>query len=350
MNQTPDSFKKILILQTAFIGDVILTTPLLRVCAEKFPTAQIHFITIPASRNTVETLPYIYKLWIYDKRGKDAGLANLIRFSRKLKKEKFDLALIPHRSLRSALLVYFARISRRIGFDTSSGSFLFSDKVKYSGEGHEINRNLKLFEPLNIEINEKQFPEIHPDETDRKIISDWLQQNGLGTLKPLVCMAPGSIWFTKRWIPEYWATLSERLTQQGYSVVFVGSSVDHPLIQNIIEMINSPVYNASGLFTVRQSAELIRRSILLISNDSAPTHIGVSVKTPVLTIFGSTVPTFGFYPCGENDRVAEIENLPCRPCTDHGREKCPLKHFKCMKDLYPDHVFEIAEEMIHEHH
>ncbi len=348
MNIRPEEIRKIVIVQTAFIGDVILTTPLIRVTAESFPGAEIHFITIPASRNTVETLPYISKLWIYDKRGEDAGPGKLFRFSGLLKQEKIDLALVPHRSLRSALLVYFAGIPKRIGFDRSSGSFLFTDKVKYPVQGHEIERNLKLLDNINIRPLSKELPEVFPDRADENEVSKWLESHSLVKDQPLICLAPGSIWFTKRWIPGYWARLADRLREKKFEVVFIGSSNDKPLIDDIIAELNCEVHNSAGLFTIRQSAELIRRSRLLISNDSAPTHIGVAVKTPVLTIYGSTVPEFGFFPYGDGDRFTGVEGLSCRPCTDHGRYRCPLKHFKCMHDLGPDRIFTMVLDMIHE--
>jgi len=344
------NFKKILIVQTAFIGDVILITPLIRVLAENYPKTEIHFMTIPASRNTVETLPYIDRLWIYDKRGTDAGLANLVKFGRTLKKEQFDLAIVPHRSLRSAFLVYLAGIPRRIGFDRSSGAFLFTDAVPYSAPVHEIERNFRLLNPLNIQISGRQLPDIHPDFSDREIISEWMINQGIDVSGNLVCLAPGSIWPTKRWPPDYWAKLTAKFKSEKWTVIFIGSKTDKTLINDIINMTESRVYDASGLFTIRQSADIIRRCRLLISNDSAPTHMGNAVRTPVLTIFGCTVPAFGFFPFGLNDRVAEVHGLSCRPCTDHGRNKCPLKHFKCMLDLTPDMVFDIAWKMIHERH
>lgn len=343
------TIKKVLIVQTAFIGDVILVTPLIRIVSEKFPNSEIHFLTIPASQNTVETLPYIKQLWIYDKRGSDAGLASLFRLAGKIRQEQFDLALVPHRSLRSAFLVFMARIPWRIGFDRSSGSFLFTDTVSYADPGHEIERNFRLLKPLNFVIPHRQLPDIQPDSNDRDVVNGWMTSQKLENGSDMVCMAPGSIWPTKRWPPQSWANLADRFKFEKWEVIFIGSEMDKPLISDIMNMTKMPVSDVSGQFTVRQSAEIIRRCRLLISNDSAPTHMGTAVRTPVLTIFGCTVPSFGFFPYGIHDRIAEVEGLSCRPCTDHGRKKCPLKHFKCMLDLSIETVFNMAWKMIHEH-
>jgi heptosyltransferase-2 len=342
-------FKKVLIIQTAFIGDVILVTPLIRIVSEKFPDSEIHFLTIPASQNTVETLPYINQLWIYDKHGSDAGLTSLIKLTGKLRHEHFDLALIPHRSLRSAFLVFLAGIRRRVGFDRSSGSFLFTDTVPYQDPGHEIERNFRLLKPLTVEIPDRQLPDLRPDSNDRDVITNWLISQQLDNQAEMICMAPGSIWPTKRWLPQYWASLAARFKSRKWEVIFIGSDMDRPLISYIANMAGIKISDASGQFTIRQSAEIIRRCRLLICNDSAPTHMGNAVRTPVLTIFGCTVPSFGFYPYGIHDRIAEVEGLPCRPCTDHGRKKCPLKHFKCMVDLSTETIFDLAWKMIHEH-
>ena len=343
-------YSKILILQTAFIGDVILATPLIRAVATGYPTSEIHFLTIPSSRNLVETLPTIRKLWIFDKRGKDKGFSGLLKLARQLRQEKFQLALVPHRSLRSASLVFLAGIPRRIGFDRSSGAFLFTDKVIYQHTLHEVERNLSLLEPLQLQPSENILPEIFPDDQDKLQVANWLKSCGIDESTPFITLAPGSVWYTKRWPAKYWAVLADLLSREKYKIILTGSAADTYLASEIIPASSIGIIDAFGLFTLRQSAELIRRSRLLVSNDSAPTHLGSAVKIPVLTLFGSTIPSFGFSPCSAGSRVAEIKNLDCRPCTDHGRMKCPLKHFKCMQDLTPALVFEIVQKMLHENY
>jgi heptosyltransferase-2 len=343
-------FNKILILQTAFIGDVVLTTPLIRAVHQLYPAAAIHFLTIPVSQNLVETLPYLKRLWIFDKRGRDNGISGLLKLARRLRKEKFQLALVPHRSLRSALLVFLAAIPRRIGFDRSSGAMFFTDRVLYSYEQHEVERNLCLLQPLSLQAKEKILPEIYPDSQDKELVNSWLISAGIDENTHFITLAAGSVWFTKRWPADYWVALADLLTRQNYKIVLIGSPEDKYLAAGIMSTSTTSIIDALGCFTLRQSAELIRRSCLLISNDSAPTHLGSAVRTPVLTIFGSTVPAFGFSPYGTGSQVAEIKNLPCRPCTDHGKSKCPLGHFKCMRDLTPAMVFEIVWKMLNENH
>jgi heptosyltransferase-2 len=130
-------------------------------------------------------------------------------------------------------------------------------------------------------------------------------------------------------------------------IVLIGGTEDKELVSLILSPDNGDIYDSMGELSIRQSAEIIRRARLLVTNDSAPTHMGVAVGTPVLTLYGSTAPVFGFYPYGKRNRILELPDLDCRPCTDHGKKKCPLGHFKCMLDLTPETVFKTVMEMLH---
>ncbi len=342
------NFSRILIVQTAFIGDVILVTPLIQRVAHLFPRAQLHFLTIPASRNLVETLPYLKRLWLFDKRGQDRGISGLWRLGTRLRAEQFDLVLVPHRSIRSALLAWLTRAPLRIGFDRSAGNFLFTHQVTYRQDRHEVERNLSLLTPLGIESPQKLFPEIVTTREDKQAVETWMRRSGLSDTFPLVVLAPASVWPTKRWPARYWGRLACQLLESGFQVALIGSKQDRFLLPQIRSICPEGLHSAMGELTLRQSAELIRRSQLLISNDSAPTHLGVAMRTPVLTIFGPTVPEFGFYPYGERDRVVQLENLDCRPCSIHGGKTCPREHFHCMIHLIPQIVFQQAKEILYE--
>jgi len=344
----PQSFRKILIVQTAFLGDVILTTPLLPALKVLFPEAQLHFVSTPAAQNILQNNSHLSRVWIYDKRGVQRGMSGLWKMAGKLRASNFDVAIVPHRSIRSALLVLLAKIPLRIGFNKSAGSFLFNRQVVYRQSEHEIERNLRLLESLGYTFGKRVLPEIFPDRADRERVSNWLNETLKSPEYPFIALAPGSVWNTKRWPAAYWSELADQLDQLGFRVVLVGSKQDKFLSEEIRATAESELLNAMGEFTLRQSAELIRRAALLICNDSAPTHIGVAVRTPVLTIFGPTVPAFGFYPYGEKDRVAELSGLTCRPCSIHGGARCPLGHFDCMLKLSPETVFRIAREMLNE--
>jgi heptosyltransferase-2 len=343
---------KILIVQTAFIGDVILTTPLVRAVSEFFKNSEIHFLTIPSSKNILENNPDIKKIIIYDKKNKDRGVINFFKFVGILKKEKYDIAIVPHRSLRSALLVFLSGIKRRIGFSRSAGWFLFSDRVKYLRDGrHEVKRNLNLLNPFNSIIaktdigidntanfDENKFrPEVFPTDEDKKNVDVYLQNL---FSKVIISIAPGSVWATKRWLKERFAEVAKKLIKENnFAVVLIGGKEDFNLCEEIISLSGCDMLNLSGKLTLRESAEVIKRSELLITNDSAPLHLASAIGTKTIAIFGPTVQKFGFFPYNANSKVIEMNNLHCRPCSIHGGNKCPIGTFECMKGITADKVY-----------
>jgi heptosyltransferase-2 len=157
----------------------------------------------------------------------------------------------------------------------------------------------------------------------------------------MVAIAPGSVWNTKRWIQEHFVGLIKILVDEGYSIAVVGGAEDASLCQEIERATgNERVLNAAGRLMLLQSAELLRRCKVVVSNDSAPMHLAGAVGTPVVAIFGATVPQFGFGPTGALDEVVETLGLPCRPCSIHGGDACPIGTFVCMKQITPGQVLE----------
>lgn len=338
--------RRVLIVQTAFIGDVILTLPLAQVAARIFGDATIDFLTIPTSKNIVETHRDISQLWIYDKRGKDRGWRNYLALAKQLRDQRYDLAIIPHRSMRSAALAWLARIPNRIGFHRSAGRMLLTDVLPYPYGIHEIERNLHLLKPFGVSPSLGELPSLNFSEKDVANVQNWLSSQQMTGKKPFIALAPGSVWATKRWLPEYFATLAERLHTSGFQPLLIGGPGDVATAETVIRAAKCDILNAVAKLSLRESAELISRCAMLITNDSAPMHMGVAVRTPVLAVFGPTVQKFGFYPVGKLDKVAEIEDLECRPCGRHGSDACPIGTFACMKTLLPERVFSLAQEIL----
>lgn len=333
--QTPE---KILVFQTAFIGDVVLTLPLVQVLHEYLPAARIDFVAVPAGASLLAHHPAIHEVIPYDKKGKDSGLAGVFGLSRVLRARGYDAALVPHRSLRSAAIVWLSRIPCRIGFDRSAGRFLLTEIVAYDKNVHEVHRDLALMKGLGIEPPEHVLPSLYPGDEDRRVV-DALIGSAFTVQKGLIGIAPGSVWNTKRWPKESFIALIQILIGEGFAIAMIGGQGDEQLCSEIQQAAGeSTVLNAAGKLTLLQSAELIRRCVLLVSNDSAPMHLAVSVRTPVVAIFGPTVPAFGFAPIGIHDQIVGHEGLSCRPCTMHGSRECPIKTFECMKLIIPRQV------------
>jgi heptosyltransferase-2 len=331
--------KKILIIQTAFLGDVVLCTPLIKATRKLFPNSFISFLLIPQTENVLENNPHLNDIIVYDKRGKDRGFKNFLKMVKNVKVRNFDLAIIPHRYLRSALLAYLAKIPQRIGFDKGIDSFLFTQKVTYKNKWHEVERNLSLLNYFNDETLDKA-PELFPSPQDFSYVQELLQGSGIEASDKMVVIAPGSIWMTKRWLPERFAEVSDLLIKEaGTKVIFLGSKDDEKLCIEIANLMKGKPIILAGKTSILQSAAIISQCKVILSNDSAPVHMASAMNKPVVAIFGSTIPEFGFAPYGESHIIIE-KKMECRPCGIHGKNKCPKKHFKCMTEITTQEVFE----------
>ncbi len=338
VKQLPDD-ARILVIQTAFPGDVILTLPLIQSIKKAFPNAQTDVVVTLLASGVLAHHPAIHEVHIYDKHGDDAGVGGFGRLVHVVKSRGYHLAFIPHRSVRSALIARLASIPARIGFDKSAGRIFFTDVVRYDPTVHETVRNLSLLDGFLAADRRDTVPALYPDETDRQRVGELLKLKGISTDRTLIGLAPGSVWPTKRWPEEYFTELINLLGDGGNPCVLVGGKDDAGLCDRIRQGSGSRhVVTMAGECTWLQSAALIQRCTVLISNDSAPMHLATAMRTPVVAIFGPTVPEFGFGPLNKNDVVVGIDDLSCRPCTIHGGRRCPIRTFACMKQIIPDRV------------
>lgn len=316
-----------LVIQTAFLGDVVLTTGLLTSLAERF--GPVDLVTTRAAAGLLEGHPAVRRVLVYDKRGADRGIGGLVRTARALRSAGYARAYLPHRSLRSAALALLARIPERIGFAGSPGALAYTRAVPRPAAGHEAERMLALAGPESGGAPARVA--LGLTARDRSEAEDWLAAHGVA--EPFVAMAPGSIWGTKRW-PGY-AELAARIPEP---MVIIGGPEDRALGETIAAAAPGRVQVAAGALSLRGSAALLERAQVLVTNDSAPLHLGSAVGIRTVAIFGPTIPGFGFGPRGEADRIVELTGLPCRPCSSHGPEVCPLGHHRCMRDLSVDVV------------
>ena len=342
-----DPVRKVLVLQTAFAGDVVLVTPLARGIKQTYPEAEIHFLVIPQTAVLLNNNPFITKVWIFDKKKQDRRFLALLPWMKKLRNEHFDVAVVPHRSFRSALLVRGAKIPRRIGFDKSAGSFLFTDIVSYPTDIHEVDRNFKLIRILGISAPAGS-PELFPGEAERNEATLFLKEAGIRPDQKMIAMAPGSIWPTKRWHPDGFTQVARRLwVEREIPTILIGGENDLELGNQIVLKAGEGTVNGIGKFSLLTSAELIRQCCAIVTNDSAPLHLGIAMGTSVVAIFGPTVPAFGFGPYGDGHTIIQKE-MDCRPCGIHGGTRCPKGHFNCMQEISGQDVFLALEEYLKE--
>jgi len=334
-----ESFNKILVIQTAFIGDAILTLPLIQVLKLNYPQSSIDVIVVPRTEEIFANHPAISNIIQYDKRVRDKGLKGFWQLRTKLSAQNYDLVIVPHRSLRSALLAWLLKPTLSIGFDRSAGHWLFKKIVHYNSSAHEIDRNLSLLNPLRLPAIATELPRLYPSNQDMQVVDLIINNYGLNLYKNILAIAPGTIWNTKRWPANGYAVVCEQIASENIAIVIVGGREDEVLCKEVMQIAQTKnVFSVAGKLSLLQSAELIRRCKVLISNDSAPMHLAVAVGTPVIAIFGATVPGFGFAPRRSSDVVVEKKGLKCRPCSIHGGNVCPIKTFECMLSITPEVV------------
>lgn len=320
-----------LIIQTSFLGDTVLTTPLIAALGGQ---GEVDVVVTPLGASLLQGNPAVRTLITYDKRGRDAGVRGLRRLARQLRGGNYDAVYLAQGSLRSAVLARAARIPRCIGFDSSAGRRLYTEHVHYRRDIHHAERLWRLAagDDAPSPAAEVLRPRLYPSQGDRESVETLLTE--LSGETPIVAIAPGSIWGTKRW--PHFAALAAQLDDVRFAVI--GSHEDTPLAETIAAVAPDRVLDATGRLSLLASAELIRRSAVLVANDSAPTHLASGVGTPTLTLFGPTVPDYGFGPLAPRSQALGVDDLPCRPCHPHGPRECPLGHFACMQTLEPSRV------------
>ena len=311
---------RFLIIQTAFIGDVILATPIIEKLNTSFSNSKIDFLIRKGNEGLLKDHPYIYKILIWDK--KRNKYKNLIKILRLIRREKYDYVINLQRFLSTGFITSFSKAKITIGFNKNPLSFLFTKSIthKIADNIHEIERNQNLIADIT---QDKTIvgPKLYPSEYDLKSVDKYQSQ-------PYVCIAPISVWFTKKLPAKEWIKLINKIKQKIY---LIGGEVDFEECNNIIrDCQHKNISNLCGKLSFLESAVLIKKADMNYVNDSAPMHIASAMNASTTAIFCSTVPYFGFGPLANNSKIIETkEELTCRPCGLHGLKECPKGHFRC---------------------
>lgn len=322
--------QKILIIQTAFIGDVVLATGLIEKLHRSFPDAQIDFLVRKGNESLLINHPYLHEVLIWDKKKKKTR--NLFKMLKRIRKNKYDKVINLQRFASTGILTAFSSANEKIGFNKNPLSFLFTKNVKHViGENkHEIERNNDLVKDFTDQVVEK--PRLYPAFSDESAVKVYKTFS-------YITISPASVWFTKQYPKEKWVEFINRLPDN-YTIYLLGSGPDRDFAEQIKNNSSHEwVINLCGKLSFLQSAALMKDAKMNYVNDSAPMHFASAVNAPVTAIYCSTLPSFGFGPLSDISFVAETEEeLSCRPCGLHGKKACPLGHFKC--------AFTIKEEQL----
>lgn len=330
--------QKFLVIQTAFIGDVVLATALIEKLHAHYPDAQIDFLVRKGNETLLTGHPFLHEVLIWDKRKNK--LRNLMQLIGRVRRAEYDTVINIQRFAATGLLTAFSNAKQTIGFDKNPFSFLFSKRIPHLvGNRHETERNQALIAAFTDDRPAK--PRLYPGQADEEKVK-------LYKTTPYITVSPASVWFTKQYPKEKWLSFLQQLPQTN-PVYLLGAPNDHALCEEL-KAAHPNAVNLSGTLGFLQSAALMKDAAMNYVNDSAPLHFASAVNAPVTAVYCSTVPAFGFGPLSDESHIVEIgQPLDCRPCGLHGYKACPRGHFNCAYKIedaqllrslphgYPDH-------------
>jgi heptosyltransferase-2 len=318
------SLKRILIIQTAFLGDVVLASPIWENLHRQFPDAQLDVVVKKGNESLLAKHPFLHQVYTFDKRQKIKNLWNL---GRQLRQQRYDLVINLQRFASSGVLTMLAKGKESRGFEKNPLSLFFSKRYEHELKGgwHEVDRNLQLI--ADLVTQPKKRPQLYPTLSDMERISSFQTQT-------YYCLAPTSVWFTKQAPKKIWLELIEKLASTEVKIYLLGAPADYAYLEAMRQAVPEvKVENLAGQLTLLQSAALMAKAQRNFVNDSGPLHLASATNAPVSAFFCSTVPEFGFGPLSDDSKIIEVNNLACRPCGLHGHKSCPKGHFQCGEGL-----------------
>ncbi len=314
-----------LIIQTAFIGDVILATPVVEKLRRFYPDAKIDVLIRKGNEGLLKNHPLINELLIWNK--KEQKIKNLLKIISTVRDRNYDTVINLHRFASSGFITMFSGARSKLGFNKNPLSFFYSKTIKHDlgSDMHEIERNLLLVEDLTDKNIVR--PALYPSADDYKKAAQY-------SVEKYLCIAPTSVWFTKQFPLNKWVEFLNKIPAV-YRVYLLGASSDKEHCDQIIaQSVNPSIINLAGQLSFLESAALMKYAVMNYVNDSAPMHMASAMNAPVTAIFCSTVPAFGFGPLSDSSRIVETKTvLSCRPCGLHGYRECPQGHFNCAKTI-----------------
>ncbi len=357
--------KKQLVIQTAFIGDVLLSIPLLKQIKKEFPNETLVYCCRKGLGDFLLKTQLVDEVIEVDKNN-DLSIKDS---QKKLKSQEYDFIVSPHESFRTLILISQLKANKKIGFHKFWSQFLFYKTIKRDKGLHDSLRQMSLFQGLKkefslefkstIDIMKKSFTqELKSKNTlsiDRKIpeLYNLTFENTdnrgnsfdrSGNEQLIVTLAPGSTWATKMWPVENYKELTQKLISKNIQVNLIGSPDEKSLCNEISDKI-SGVKNYAGELSLFDSYKLLRESDVVVSNDSGAMHLAALSDRKIVSIFGPTVPSFGYSPWVSKSIIVEA-NLSCRPCGKHGAKKCPIKTHACMKNLSVNDVLNSVQKLV----
>jgi heptosyltransferase-2 len=329
---------QILVVRLSSLGDVILTTPVLAAIKNFWPGTRVTVLTKKMFGPVFDGSPHVEEVLLFEERG-------LRGWATEIRRRRFDVVVDLHDTFRSRIWSFVSGAPHRMRYDKRAAArrgLVWFKKESLGLNGSVVDRYGETLAPFGIALVDKS-PRLYfrPEE---RMSDEWEQRLGPG---PFLALAPGALHATKRWMPDRFAEAAHRLSgQTGYPIVLVGSSTDIPAAEAVVQKLTVPVQNLVGKTSLREMMGVLRKSALLLTNDSGAMHVGAALALPTVALFGPTVKAFGFFPTGGHTRVLEVPSLECRPCSLHGSKTCPKGHFRCMGDISVEQVVSAATALL----
>lgn len=340
--------KRILVIRTDRIGDVLISTPVLKVLRQYYPMSYIAMMVSPYTEEIVKGNPFIDEVILLDKDGLHHGLWGTLKAVAGLKRKKFDLVIILHPTFRTHLICFLADIKERIGYDCKAPYFLTKALSHHKQEGakHEVEYNFDLLKPLGIteEARELYMP---IQKSSEDFVEDFLCQAGITQTDCLIAINPAASCVSKRWPVARFAEVADRLTASyNAKIVIVADASHQDISRQLMRIARCKPIDFSGKLSLSQLASLFKRCALVISNDSGPVHLAVAVGTAVISIFGRNQPGLGplrWGPLGDSSVVVH-KKTDCLPCLAHACES----QFKCLEAITVEEVLGHVQRLLRE--
>lgn len=336
---------KVLVIRLSSLGDVVLATTAVEILKSSHPSADVDFLVKKEYSELLEGNENIRRVIPFDSREAHKGITGLFAIVRELKKEGYTHLVDLHGNLRSRIISALLWGSKTYRYDKQviKRRLLlrgFRPHIK-----HTVDAYFMALGSLLVGVGFKPAPTIHLSAGEERRSEEFLHITGISKNAVLLGLNPGAKWPTKRWTEEGFIEIGKRtISELGSKVLVFGGPNEKRLCERIAEGIGEGAFSVAGKTGLKETAALIKRCNVFVTNDSGPMHIATAVGTPVVAIFGPTVRGFGFTPLGKS--VVVEKALKCRPCSLHGSDSCPKGHFECMKGIGADMVFKNVKEMV----
>lgn len=340
--QTP---VRILLIRLSSIGDIILTTPLIRLLQQRFPGAELDFVIKKRFTDLVKANPHLNHIYAYDE---SLGFADLARIRRAIRQRRYEVVLDLHKNLKSLFLtagLTGCRLWRLQKFGLKRFLLVYLKWNWYREIVPVYRRYIDTAASLQVR-DDGLGPEFFLASETKAQVLRLLSAENLAPGRPAIAIAPGAGFFTKRWLPDRFARVAHDLQRNlGAQILIIGGTQDQSWATEIKNQLNGPVLNLAGRLSLMETACVLAQCDLLIANDSGMMHLASALGIKVVAIFGATVAEFGFFPFAAQSRVLQ-RPLRCRPCSHIGSHKCPQGHFRCMKEIQTDQVYQAVMELM----